>query len=310
MKAKPINTSILIKQQVDHRGYLLSFNYLNAKQVSGRSQGADVLVPLTVLNQSDSYGECWMDGTAIKTSSMALGYQIQSRQHLVLIFEVDETEVAPMVYKVYQSAYQISQQLGYTHLLRTWNYLADINALDGDIERYQAFCVARHESMQNNQQLSSPNPAATAIGSHNGQNCFVFLFGLQAGVVIENKRQVSAWEYPLQYAPKQPRFSRALVLDGVLMCSGTASVVGHETIHFNNLSKQFDECLLNIAELIKESGLDKEITAGIYRFYLRDSQYLPVLNDKISGFGIEHYVILLGDVCRENLLVECEVVFQ
>jgi chorismate lyase/3-hydroxybenzoate synthase len=194
--------------------------------------------------------------------------------------------------------------------LRTWNYIDRINEVENQEERYQTFCVARHEALAQLGQLELPHPAATAIGGHQGKNLFVFLFAKQAGRVIENKRQVSAWNYPKQYAPKQPRFSRAMQCGTLLMCSGTASVLGHKTIHLNDVSAQFEECLKNVSVLLTEDVNQHQIKDGIYRFYLREAAHTALIESKINELGIEKYSILHSDVCRENLLIECEVVFQ
>src|SRR5262249_32450559 len=52
------------------------------------------------------------------------------------------------------------------HLLRIWNYLADINAGDGDAERYKHFCTGRAAAMS--VLADMPFPAASAIGRSDG----------------------------------------------------------------------------------------------------------------------------------------------
>jgi len=195
-------------------------------------------------------------------------------------------------------------------IYRVWNYFPAINDDKAGMENYQRFCVARHAILDQHNQLSQPNPAATAIGTHNQQSCYVFIFSKTAGTVIENTRQVSAWEYPLHYSPKQPRFSRALQFGDLLMCSGTASVVGHETRHKDSLQLQFKECMTNIDVLLRGSDINAELHQGLFRFYLRDVNDVRDLQRDIAEAGLRRYVILGGDICREDLLVECEAVFQ
>lgn len=286
--------------------YLMSFKYLPAHI----SRDHEVLVPLEVLAQSDGYCEYWFDQaetTLVKTSQLT---QVMTPMHLVLIFDVGNEPIGSMVANVYRRAYQVAMEQDFPHLLRTWNYIHDINGVDDDVERYQSFCIARHAVLNEFNQLQQPNPAATAIGSHNEQNCFVFLFSQNPGQVIENKRQVSAWQYPEKYSPKQPRFSRAMAVDGMLLCSGTASVVGHETVQLNNTEGQFVECMKNVDQLLSTHDKGKQLASGIYRFYLRDKQRVDSLKKMIEEQGIEQYIILHGDICRKNLLLECEVVFQ
>ena len=274
---------------------------------------ADVELPLKVLTQSVDYRECWFDGSEVVEIDLIgtkTGKAWLSDHHLVVVAEFNNTSLHDMVVESYQSAYRLSEAKGFQHVLRTWNYLDRINEIEDQEERYQTFCVARHEALAELGKLEVPHPAATAIGGHHGKNLFVFLFAKQAGRVIENKRQVSAWNYPKQYAPKQPRFSRAMQCGTLLMCSGTASVLGHKTIHLNDVSAQFEECLKNVSVLLTEDVNQHQIKDGIYRFYLREAAHTALIESKINELGIEKYSILHSDVCRENLLIECEVVFQ
>ncbi len=269
-----------------------------------------ITIPLPVLAQSTAYAEYWHDGLVAESFEVTGGYALRTPAHLALVFSATDHDLGSLVQQVYQTAYATGQEQGYRHLLRTWNFIHDINGIEHNMERYQTFCVARHEVLETMGLLSDPNPAATAIGSLNGVNCFVFLFSKQGGQVIENSRQVSAWQYPKQYAPKQPRFSRAMLQGGLLMCSGTASVVGHATQHLGDFAAQFNECIKNVGVLLESSGMAYDLLSGLFRFYLRDQVYLTELQKCIAQSGIRHFVILHGEVCRENLLVECEAVFQ
>ncbi len=273
----------------------------------------DIIMPLVVVAQSPGYKERWSDGHEVVTKSVSekLGLiMAESKYHLMLSFQCSDQPLDVLISEVYSTAYDLAHQHGFMYLIRVWNYLDHINLRQQNEERYQTFCVVRHQVLEAKHQLDQPNPAATAIGGHYGRNTFTFLFSRQTGQVIENKRQVSAWQYPRQYAPKQPRFSRAMQYGDLLMCSGTASVVGHETIHINDLVAQFDECMVNIQALLDESNLELQLEHGIYRFYLRNKSLLSHVLSKIKAYGIDNYVVLEGDICRENLLIECEAVFQ
>src|SRR5260221_3927125 len=39
---------------------------------------------------------------------------------------------------------EFARTSGYPHLLRVWNHAGDINVVDGQTERYRAFCIGRH----------------------------------------------------------------------------------------------------------------------------------------------------------------------
>jgi chorismate lyase/3-hydroxybenzoate synthase len=289
---------------------LMTFAALNKKPVEG---AVAMTVPLETLCESKEYQEFWSDGetvTAEPRANNSLLKIVETAEHLVVSYQCNALSLFDAVSQVYQDAYTVSAAKGFQHLIRVWNYIDQINTVEAGTERYQTFCVARHKVLEKLQLLNKNNPAATAIGGHNGENIFVFLFSKQAGQVVENKRQISAWQYPEKYSPKQPRFSRAMQYGDLLMCSGTASVVGHETIHLNDLAAQFNECLVNIQALLDESTINVDIKSGLYRFYLRDKTLVNQVVELIKLEEIESYVVLEGDICRENLLIECEAVFQ
>ena len=270
-------------------------------------------VPLEILAQSTGYQEHWSDGGPVEvlpTGNQATMQLIKSGGHLLISYHDSALSLADEVAAVYRDAYTQAAALGFPHLLRTWNFIDRINQVELGQERYQTFCVARYQVLESLHMLQQPNPAATAIGGHQGGNVFTFLFSQQAGQVVENQRQVSAWEYPKQYAPKQPRFSRAMQCGSLLLCSGTASVVGHETQHQDDLFSQLDECLANVQALLDQSTIKTTLGAGLFRFYLRDRDQVDGVIHRLKAHQIDSYLISEGDICRENLLIECEAVFQ
>lgn len=288
---------------------LLHFAYLSD---DSKENNSAVILPFEVLAQSENYQEIWQDNALThETQKSEAGVRIiKSEQFLALVFNSDSNALGDVVDKVYDQAFSHSKALGYLHLIRVWNFFPAINDDEAGMENYQRFCIARHSQIDRHQQLNQPNPAATAIGTHNQLSAYVFIFAKQPGLVIENKRQVSAWEYPLHYSPKQPRFSRAMQIDDLLMCSGTASVVGHQTKHKDDLSRQFLECLANINVLLESAQHKAALHEGLFRFYLRHHERLSELQQCIAAAGLKKYVILAGDICRQDLLVECEAVFQ
>lgn len=276
----------------------------------GAAVAENMVVPLEVVDTSAAYRERWIDGDEVSLADCDGWHTRQSDSHLVAVFKSQASDIMSLTESVYQQCFQLAERLGFPHLIRTWNYFPDINGVDRGLERYQQFCVARQMVLNRFPSFEKQNPAATAIGGHGNESLFVFMFSKTAGVAIENTRQVPAWQYPDQYAPKQPRFARGMVYDGVLMCSGTASVVGHETKHEGDFSKQLDETIRNVRQVMLESNQHVDLAEGWFRFYLRDLDDLELLKSRLTALGIEQYVVLLGAVCRENLLIECEAVFH
>lgn len=221
----------------------------------------------------------------------------------------------------YQEIFEVLQETGQRHLLRIWNYLPKINAqADGD-ERYRHFNSARQMAFRNSgRAIMGTVPAASALGSPSGSPiCIYFLAARRPPKTIENPRQTSAYHYPPKFGRHSPIFSRACIWHGPgggrLFISGTASIVGHETLHRGDVIAQTRETLVNIEALIEEANR----IVGTSRFclkdlklkvYVRNAADLPAIETTLSGLigSAASIVYLQADVCREDLLVEIEAV--
>ncbi|MGD9584990.1 MAG: pteridine-dependent deoxygenase [Lysobacterales bacterium] len=215
----------------------------------------------------------------------------------------------------YRQLLAFQQRAGKPLLLRLWNYFSAITDGVGDQQRYRQFCVGRVQALAGfpGQVL----PAATAIGRRDtsGTLLLYWLAARHAGIGIENPRQLSASRYPRQYGPVAPRFARAtLTAAGQLLISGTASIVGHASHHLGQVSAQLSETLTNITALLREaSRLDHRVPAELnqssrLKVYLRHPADLPM----VRGWLAERLPVacqclfLVGDICRDDLLVEIE----
>lgn len=207
----------------------------------------------------------------------------------------------------------------YPHLLRIWNYLPDINRDSDGVERYRQFNTARQDALRaSGRALSGSVPAASALGAPRDSPLVVyFLAGRTAPTCVENPRQVSAYNYPLQYGVHSPVFSRATLLRQpgslVLFISGTASIVGHQSLHAGDTAAQTRETLANIKALVGEAnrvapGARFSIESLACKVYVRRPADLPIVRSELaSSFGDEARVVYLqADICRQDLLVEIE----
>jgi chorismate lyase / 3-hydroxybenzoate synthase len=210
---------------------------------------------------------------------------------------------------------------GQPYLLRIWNFLDGINDGAGDAERYRAFCVGRAEAVD--AAFHNPPPAATAIGlpacSPPGL-CLIALCGAEPGIALENPRQTPAWRYPREYGPVSPGFSRGAVLgrgaEAVLLASGTASIVGHVSLHHGDVLAQLDESLRNLDALLAEGEARSGARFAVdgcraLRVYLRDPAHYPAVAARLqAALGAALPVRYLhGDICRRELDIELEGVF-
>ena len=207
----------------------------------------------------------------------------------------------------------------YPHLLRVWNYLPDINRDSHGSERYWQFNTARQQVLREcGRALTGRVPAASALGAASDSPLVVyFLAGRTAPTFLENPRQVSAYHYPRQYGSHSPMFSRATLLRQsgglALFISGTASIVGHRSLHAGDTAAQTRETLANIEALLEEAnrvahGARFELGALACKVYLRRPADLPVIKAELAaalGAGTR-LIYLQADICRQDLLVEIE----
>jgi len=204
------------------------------------------------------------------------------------------------------------------HLLRIWNYVDAITVGEGDDERYRAFCVGRAQGLGDFDVRSLP--AATAIGRYDGERVVqvYWLASTTPGTPVENPRQVSAYRYPRQYGPQAPSFARAMLPPAgsrmPLMLSGTASVVGHASMHAGDLHAQLDETFNNFDALVgaaraHDPTLPPRFGAGTrLKVYVRDRSDLARVADALRqrcGDAVAR-LVLHAAICRRELAVEID----
>lgn len=230
--------------------------------------------------------------------------------------EADAAGPAEMLYR------RLIHTLGesrFGYPLRLWNYFPAINSGDGDRERYRRFCVGRGAALEAAGLSDAQMCAATAIGGEQPVMHLVALAGVAPGVSIENPRQVSAWNYPRHYGPRQPAFARATGIDledgrAGLLVSGTASVIGHATAHPGDALAQTDEAASNLdALLANAAGVMKRPTLAEFgehslaRVYVRNREDWPAIERRLRRrWPALKLCALRGDICRSDLLVEIE----
>jgi chorismate lyase / 3-hydroxybenzoate synthase len=209
--------------------------------------------------------------------------------------------------------------LGYAHLIRVWNYVPEINRDTHGTERYRQFNSARQAAfLASGRPVTGNVSAACALGAAAGSPIVVyFLASHTAPIFIENPRQISAYNYPPQYGARSPVFSRATVLhepDGMaLFISGTASIVGHRTIHAGDTAAQTRETLTNIEALLGEAnrvtGSEQfTLDALACKVYVRHPSELQTIQAEMrAALGSSaRAVYLQADICRRDLSVEIE----
>ncbi|WP_295582712.1 hypothetical protein [uncultured Lamprocystis sp.] len=218
----------------------------------------------------------------------------------------------------YEAVFELLESRGFKAVLRFWNYFPGVNRVSHNLERYHQFNIGRQNAFLSHGRSVIDNvPAACALGSTDGGLQVAFLAARAEPVGIENPRQISAYHYPDQYGPRSPTFSRASLVNlggrDLLFISGTASIVGHQTLHAGDVRAQTRECLHNIAAVVAEAnrrtpGAGFQLGNLAYKVYIRYREdVVSVRQELIQFIGAPvSAVFLRADVCRADLLVEIE----
>jgi chorismate lyase / 3-hydroxybenzoate synthase len=282
---------------------------------------------------ADDLCEVWRVAGA--TMQQATGEARKSRVHYrysddllfgcLTIAEQSDADEAEALLRATEYAYQeifaALNETEHRHLIRVWNYLPEINREAGRDERYRLFNSARQMAFRNSGRATMGSvPAACALGSPAGSPISIyFLAARRPPRMIENPRQTSAYHYPPKFGKHSPIFSRACLwgesANSKLFVSGTASIVGHETIHRGDVIAQTRETMVNIGALLDEAN--RIVGSARYcmeelklKVYVRRASDLPAIEATLSGSlrAETQIVYLQADVCREDLLVEIEAV--
>lgn len=218
----------------------------------------------------------------------------------------------------YESVFRLLADEGYPHLWRIWNYLPRINEETDGLERYRQFNIGRHLAFEAAGRLVMDSiPAASALGVQGGPLSVAFLAGRAPTRSIENPRQLSAFRYPADYGPCSPTFSRAALGRHAdtewLFVSGTASIVGHQSVHPGDPVAQTREIVTNLEAVLAEAsrcsaGPAYHLSELGARVYVRHPEHLASVQAELTrALGAEgQRVYLQADVCRADLLVEVE----
>lgn len=251
----------------------------------------------------------------------------RSGELMFLVLETDDDgqgDPAERVEQSYTRLLRLADRHGCPLPLRMWNFMPAINRGHADQERYRRFCVGRARALEQAGLGEATLCAGTAIGGDEPVLRILALCGARPGIQIENPRQVSAYQYPRIYGPASPSFARATAMpqpDGavLLLVSGTASVVGHGSLHEGDVDAQVEEILENFSHLLTESaarlsrpGLARIGDGCLLRVYVRHAGHWPRVYQRLREAwpGGSQIAGFRGDICRQDLLVEIEAVVQ
>ena len=286
-----------------------------------QSLPAPLWVDIPLLGGQDSLMEIWTSHAAV-TQCEHLGINGTCDGNVlfgsITLPQGAGVSLHSLAKQAYARTFGFLDHYGYPHLLRVWHYFPHINEDEDGLERYRSFNIGRHEAfVAHGRTIDRQSlPAASALGSNGGSLVMYFIAGQQPGQPVENPRQVSAFQYPVSFGPRSPIFVRSIsVTLGGQSCffiSGTASIIGYQTVHQGDVDKQTDETLYNIRTLL-DHAQHRNIDQGrlLFKIYLRHGRDLNRVRAKVQAeFGAGHSAIYLhSNICRADLLLEIEAAY-
>ncbi len=319
--AAPLNVSYspVADTEIPVQNILASIEYQPAAPAAAGQEQIDVALPCL---SAVPYRETWSSPEVVTAGSEGMISYRQSSRVIFGVVKVRESEFASLqdcTHRVYTEILQFLTRKDYPSLLRVWNYFSDINADSDGVERYKLFCVGRHQAVSVIPDFERYLPAASAIGTGTQEFFLVYFVAARSpGVQIENPRQISAFHYPDQYGPKSPSFTRAMLKNweqvSQLYISGTASIVGHQTLHRDKVRLQLDETVANLQSLIghvravHQCGIERLDQVSALKVYIRHPEHYALIQDRLEEVTAEKVPVLYlqGDICRQDLLLEIE----
>ncbi len=213
---------------------------------------------------------------------------------------------------------------GGLRLCRIWNYVPHINAIHDGLETYRRFCRGRSVAFEEKfgPGFERDLPAGSAVGIPGGALAVAFFAHENVPRHFENPHQVPAFEYPADYGPRPPSFSRATLVTTnagtKLFISGTASIRGHLTLAPNDLAGQLPCTVENLQVIAQTAGAGAAVGAEngwarAFKIYLRQAADLPAARAYLERHLLQpgdNVSYLLADLCRTDLRVEIEAVLS
>ena len=260
-----------------------------------------------------------------------------------LAMDIQPNEPVPSLKIQSESAFSIMQsilskeQFSMDQVVRQWNYIPrlveEVDVEGKTFQNYQIFNEIR-QKYYSYYKKKSGYPAATGIGSSNGVVTISFIAVsdslCDASYELSNPNQIDAYNYGqevligdplLEQHKKTPLFERGKVMreceQSTFFISGTASILGQETVYIGDVAGQTEQTIQNITSLMSPDA-SKGATPIIHRNLSKELAYLRVYVKDKSDFPIVQQICekeyganscinyVEAEVCRTNLLVEIE----
>lgn len=230
----------------------------------------------------------------------------------------------------------VNEGMTFNHIVRQWNYVGNILAVNKGIQNYQSFNEVRSEYYDLFRTVSG-YPAATGIGMKYGGMILDFYAIKSDGKIkiktLNNPDQISPCSYNQQVLvgsgsnesgkKHPPLFERAILLinekNYTLIISGTAAILGQESVGKNDVAKQTLVTIENISKVTDKKRIDQmigrsdpyPIEYSSIRVYIKDKDDFETIKSIcLIHFPLTPIIFIEADLCRDDLLVEMEAVLN
>jgi chorismate lyase/3-hydroxybenzoate synthase len=305
----------------DGRELLLAFHF--GRDTANTGTPGVVTTGIDPIGQEDLFECWWYDGPVEhrQVGNVRIADCADFAAVVIQVADATPENFRAVTRDLYEELLAAIGQTRHRNIVRFWNYFSNINLGEGDAEKYRQFSVGRAEAFEACGLTDEVVPAATGIGS--ARDCEFTVIALASKHDfhnVENPRQVSAYNYPADYGPRSPKFSRAgcVSIDDqqLLLISGTASIIGHESVHAgdaelqcketaNNLRK-LSEKLAEVSHVSPDAVLDTE---SVVRVYIRNAEDLDCVSrclEELLGGRSANVAYLNAHICRSELQIEID----
>ena len=227
------------------------------------------------------------------------------------------------------------ENLNFSNIVRQWNYIENITHIPDKRENYQHYQIFNdvRSGYYNKSKFIHGYPSATGIGT---DTCGVVINFIAISdvnnmkiVPVMNPGQIDAHKYSQTVLvgsgvykredKSSPKFERGKLVrtdEGTkIYISGTAAIIGENTVFPTDVEKQTMVTINNIKNLVKSESVSKlgdiqpveKSNYSYVRSYVRHKKDIDIVKRLCEKhFRSDCFQCLISDICRDNLLVEIE----
>ncbi len=232
-----------------------------------------------------------------------------------------------------------AENLDFSNVVRQWNYIENITHIpdkNENLQHYQIFNDVRSKFYGKSDFING-YPSATGIGTDNGGVVINFIAisnsPLNEIVPLMNPGQIDAHKYSQKvlvgagvFEKEEktcPKFERGKMVKSdegsKVYISGTAAIVGENTVHPTDVGKQTLTTINNIKNLTKPGNFPdrndfkslENVDYSYVRSYVKYNKDIGIVKEICEKqFNSQCFQYLISDICRGNLLVEIEALIE